>query len=86
MKIEDERGHPWVVLSGDSSYSYIKKLKALGYEYIVLPRLVLCGTIQFPPHELPLWQAPSPPSNSPEGVVRAFRLAECLSVLGDANG
>lgn len=79
-KIEDEHGNSFVVNPGDAATECIKILKRKGYEYIVLPRDILCGIIHFLPCEPASWRPPSS-ATSPERLVRAYRLYDCMVVL-----
>ena len=77
MRIEDEDGNPWLVLPGDGAAEQVAILRRAGYDYIVLTRTILCGTMEFLPCEPPLRHL----SATPQGVVRAFRLYDCLTEL-----
>lgn len=81
MKVEDEDGNPWLVLPGDAAAEPVAALRRKGYDYIVLTRAALCGTIEVLPCEPPPWLPPT----SAEGVVRAFRLFDCLTELSKEN-
>lgn len=81
MRIEDELGRPYRVESGDAANDVIGILRRRGYEYVVLPRAVLCGIINASSCEPPPRQSPSSATSSPEGVVRAFRLFDCLTAI-----
>lgn len=78
---EDEFGVKWQVEAGDHAAKFCNKLKRFGYEYQVLPRKLLCGTLDVPPDELP----PAVPSTASDTMshllVRRLRLSDCLSVL-----
>lgn len=80
MKIEDEQGNPFVVIAGDAATEPIGILRRKGYDYVVLPRDILCGIIHFLPCEPASWRPPSS-ATSPERLVRAFRLYDCMVVL-----
>ena len=77
VKIEDEDGNPWFVLPGDVAAESIAILRRAGYDYVVLTRAMLCGKLEVLPCEPPSWRPPS----SAEGVVRAYRLFDCLTEL-----
>lgn len=80
MKIEDEGGNQWLVLAGDAANDAIGVLRRRGYEYVVLPRKLLCGILTVLPCEPASWQPPSS-ATSPERLVRAIRLYDCLVEL-----
>ncbi len=73
MRVEDEHGAPWLVKSGDPANQYRNKLIALGYDFIVLPRVTLVtGELPFidPDHEV-----------AAENVVSHVRMLDCLAIL-----
>lgn len=68
LRIEDERGVKWIVSAGDPANILVNKLKAKGFEYIILPWNVLYsgeGGFKF----------------LPDDVVRKARLHDCLLAL-----
>ncbi len=80
--VEDEQGWPWLVYEEDPGYTYVKQLKQLGIEYLVLPRVLLMGEVEIPEPEAPVWS--SDINLTPaltRLVIRRHRLYDCLSYL-----
>ncbi len=86
MRIEDEYGATWRVEPGDVATEPVGILRRKGFTYIVLPRAILCGILNFLPCEPASWRPPSPADLSPERLVRAYRLYDCMVVLKEENG
>lgn len=43
LRIQDGYGHTWTVSKGDPAWAAVRKLRALGYTWLVLPVSVLAG-------------------------------------------
>lgn len=73
VKVEDEFGTCWLVLSGDAAYPLTRLLNSLNYDWIILPRRMLCGIM------------PASPEQEPQDLVRSTRLADCLAAVNKGD-